>query len=209
MYKKIDVFIRYNEAIVILDKVTNKTNKFFIDIVSSRKPFGLSTDYYKTNMYKKDKLKIKNSVMCYAKNKEIGYVELSDIPSNHDCIDKWKVYIPRANNIGTELNDDNLNSFVGEPGTICTESFLMIGCELNLTKEMAENLSSYLKTKFVRFMHSLAKTSQDATSKTWRFVPIQDFTKPWTDEELYKKYNLSDEEIKYIEDMIKSMNSGE
>ncbi len=209
MYKKIDVFIRYNEAIVILDKVTNKTNKFFIDIVSSRKPFGLSTDYYKTNMYKKDKLKIKNSVMCYAKNKDIGYVELSDIPSNHDCIDKWKVYIPRANNIGTELNDDNLNSFVGEPGTICTESFLMIGCELNLTKEMAENLSSYLKTKFVRFMHSLAKTSQDATSKTWRFVPIQDFTKPWTDEELYKKYNLSDEEIKYIEDMIKPMNSGE
>lgn len=209
MYKKIDVFIRYNEAIFILDKVTNKTNKFFIDIVSSRKPFGLSTDYYKTNMYKKDKLKIKNSVMCYAKNKEIGYVELFDIPSNHDCIDKWKVYIPRANNIGTELNDDNLNSFVGEPGTICTESFLMIGCELNLTKEMAENLSSYLKTKFVRFMHSLAKTSQDATSKTWRFVPIQDFTKPWTDEELYKKYNLSDEEIKYIEDMIKPMNSGE
>lgn len=209
MYKKIDVFIRYNESIVILDKVTNKTNKFFIDIVSSRKPFGLSTDYYKTNMYKKDKLKIKNSVMCYAKNKEIGYVELSDIPSNHDCIDKWKVYIPRANNIGTELNDDNLNSFVGEPGTICTESFLMIGCELNLTKEMAKNLSSYLKTKFVRFMHSLAKTSQDATSKTWRFVPIQDFTKPWTDEELYKKYNLSDEEIKYIEDMIKPMNSGE
>ena len=209
MYKKIDVFIRYNEAIVILDKVTNKTNKFFIDIVSSRKPFGLSTDYYKTNMYKKDKLKIKNSVMCYAKNKEIGYVELSDIPSNHNCIYKWKVYIPRANNIGTELNDDNLNSFVGEPGTICTESFLMIGCELNLTKEMAENLSSYLKTKFVRFMHSLAKTSQDATSKTWRFVPIQDFTKPWTDEELYKKYNLSDEEIKYIEDMIKPMNSGE
>lgn len=207
-YKNYELFIRQNKGIIILEKIIEQANDYIEKYVSSLRPFGLRGFFSKSDKFKKNK-NINQSFICYAKGNEIGYVELSDIPSNHDCIDKWKVYIPRANNIGTELNDDNLNSFVGEPGTICTESFLMIGCELNLTKEMAENLSSYLRTKFARFMHSLAKTSQDATSKTWRFVPIQDFTKPWTDEELYKKYNLSDEEIKYIEDMIKPMNSGE
>jgi site-specific DNA-methyltransferase (adenine-specific) len=54
-------------------------------------------------------------------------------------------------------------------------------------------------------MHRVAKSSQDATSKTFKFVPLQDFTKPWTDEELYKKYNLTDEEIQFIESMIKPM----
>ena len=76
---------------------------------------------------------------------------------------------------------------------------------MNLTKQQAENLANYLKTRFARFCHSLAKASQDATSKTYRFVPIQDFSKPWTDAELYAKYNLTEEEIAFIESMIKPM----
>ena len=64
---------------------------------------------------------------------------------------------------------------------------------------------SYIKTKFFRFLVLLKKNTQDATSKVYQFVPIQDFSKPWTDEELYKKYNLTQEEIDFIESMIRPM----
>ena len=81
-----------------------------------------------------------------------------------------------TNNIGTELNDDNLNAFVVKPNTVCTESYMLIGVNLGLNEESATNLVKFFKSKFARFMHSLAKASQDATSKTYRFVPLQDFT---------------------------------
>ena len=136
------------------------------------------------------------------------HVEKTEIPTGQAWIDKWKVFIPRANNIGTELNDDNLNSFVGKPGEICTESFLALGCDLDLTKTEAENLAQYLQTKFARFMHSQAKSSQDSTSKTFRFVPLLDFQHLWTDEELYRKYDLNEDEIALIEMMIKPMGNG-
>lgn len=120
-------------------------------------------------------------------------------------LDKWKIFIPRANNIGTELNDDNLNAFIAEPNEICTESYLVVGAELELDKYMCENLQNYLKLRFVRFCHSIAKTSQDATSKTFRFVPLPNLSKSWTDDELYLKYELTKEEIVFIESMIKPM----
>ncbi len=132
-----------------------------------------------------------------------------------EWIDKYKVFTPRANNIATELNDDNLNTFIGEPKTICTESYLVIGAELNLDLNSAANLCKYLTTKFARFLHSLAKSSQDATSKTFRFVPTENFTTEsdidWSlsvnevDQQLYSKYNLTEEEIEFIEESIKPM----
>ena len=79
---------------------------------------------------------------------------------------------------------------------------------MELNEVMCKNLSLYLHTKFARFCHILAKASQDATAKTYRFVPVQDFSKPWTDEELYAKYGLTDEEIAFIESMIKPMELG-
>ena len=157
---------------------------------------------------------LKNPVPCYGKNKKIGYVEYDDVPSHAEWSKKWKVFTSRANNIGTELNDDNLNTFIGKD-EICTETYVVIGVDLNLSEQSANNLSMYLKTKFARFCHGLAKSSQDATSKTYRFVPLQDFTSSsdidWSqsianiDKQLYKKYNLSDEEINFIETNVKEM----
>lgn len=111
----------------------------------------------------------------------------------------------RANNIGTELNDDNLNTIICKPQCICTKSYVVIGADLNMDEKQCENMAGYLKTRFARFCHSLAKVSQDATAKTYRFVPMQDFSKSWTDEELYAKYSLTDEKIAFIESMIKPM----
>ena len=113
--------------------------------------------------------------------------------------------MPYENNIGTELNDDNQNTFIGEPESVCTETFLMAGHDLYLNEKMCRHLADYLRTKFARFLLSLAKISQHGTAKTYRFVPVQDFREEWTDERLYAKYGLTEEEIAYIEKSIKRM----
>lgn len=172
--------------------------------VSARKPFGLTTDFTKSADFHHSPEGLKKPILCYGKGKQIGYVELDQIPQRREWIGKWKVFTSRANNIGTELLDDNLNTFCGQ-NEICTETYVVIGSDLGLTEETVQNLSKYLQTKFVRFCHCLAKSSQDATSKTYRFVPTQDFSKPWTDEELYAKYQLTDDEIAFIESMIRPM----
>ena len=97
-----------------------------------------------------------------------------------------------------------MNTFVGKK-EICTESYIVIGADLDLTEEQAHNLSAYLQTRFARFCHCMAKASQDATSKTYRFVPMQDFSIRWTDEMLYEKYGLTNDEIVFIEATIKPM----
>ena len=113
------------------------------------------------------------------------------------------------------MNDDNLNTFVGMPRTICTESYLVIGADLELNEMSCNNLSTYLKSSFSRYLHSLAKGSQDATARTFKFVPMQDFSNhsdiDWTasieeiDNQLFSKYNLSNEEIDHIKKRIKAM----
>lgn len=209
-YENLDIFIRHGRALEILNKVEMQSNgKGLMPYVSPRKPFGLSTDFVKSDYFKLKNSGMKNPLYCYGKSKSLGFVERSIVTAHTDWIDQWKVMVSRANNIGTELNDDNLNTLVLAPGYICTESYMVIGVDLNLDKKECNNLAQYLQTRFVRFLHSMAKASQDATSKTYRFVPIQDFAKSWTDEELYEKYGLTDDEINYIETMIKPMDGGD
>lgn len=212
-----DILIRHGIAVEILKKVKlNQEFKSFEDYISTRKPFGLEANIVKKpNVFKSSKDGIENPVNCYGKGQKIGYLELNDITKNKEWIEKFKVFTPRANNIGTELNDDNLNTFVGKPNTICTESYIVVGIELNLNENSASNLCKYFTTKFARFQHSVGKASQDATSKTYKFVPLQDFTSEsdidWSksiaeiDKQLYEKYKLSEEEIEFIEKMIKPM----
>ncbi len=209
------IFIRSKEGIAIIQKVCAKGFESFEKYVSPRKPFGIDTTYAKSQDFITDKQKLKTPVVCYGKGWNMGYTEKGIIRQHPEWIYDWKVFTSRANNIGTELNDDNLVTVVGKPNTICTESYLLLGIGLQLNEESATILCKYFKTKFARFMHSLAKSSQDATAKTYRFVPLQDFTsssdidwnKPVTeiDRQLYKKYNLTDEEINFIEGMIKPM----
>lgn len=158
---------------------------------------------------------MKYPINCYGLRGSEGYVERSEVPSRLEWIDKWKIFTAESNNIGTELNDDNFNTIIGTPGTICTETFVVIGADLELDEENTHNLSLYLKTKFSRYLHSIAKTSQHGTKSTYRFIPLQDFSTDsdidWSvsvqevDKQLYKKYGLSHEEINHIERKIKAM----
>ena len=205
-FENLNIFIRSGQALPILKKVMDKEKSNMVSkIMSPRRPFGLRTFFPKSKDFHQTPHKLENPVKIFAKGMTYGFVERKLVPVNQKWIDVWKVYVPRANNIGTELPDDNLNSFVGEPNSICTESYLVVGADKNYGENECKNLARYLQTRFVRFLHSLAKSSQDATAKTYRFVPLQDFTRPWTDEELYTKYNLSDDEIAFIESMIRPM----
>lgn len=204
-----DIFIRYGQAISILEKVDPASHgaESIAKYIAPRMPFGLRTDFVDNGSFTTTKT-TKNCIKCYGKGKKIVYIQKSQVNSHDEWINEWKVFMPYANNIGTELNDDNQNSFVAEPGSIGTETFLCVAADLHYTKEMCSNLSRYLRTKFARFLLSLAKSSQHSTAKTYVFVPMQDFSKSWTDEELYVKYNLTEEEIEFIESMIKPMDLG-
>ena len=211
-----DIFIRHGIAIEILKKINSHPKfKSFEKHISSRRPFNIDANIVKNEKFRNSKKGLENPVVCYGKGKKVGYLERDEISKNIDWIDKYKVFTPRANNIGTELNDDNLNTFIGNPNTICTESYIVVGVNLNLDETSASNLCKYFTTKFARFQHSIGKASQDATSKTYKFVPLQDFTiSPdinWDvsikeiDNQLYEKYSLTKEEIDFIETMIKPM----
>ena len=204
-FEDLDIFVRYSRAIDVVNKVINGGVEVLSNYISAAKAFGFRTFFINDPRFRNDASGMASPVKCYGRSGKMGYVEKAEIPSHCEWIDKWKVFIPESNNIGTELNDDNQNAFVGEPNSICTETFLVVGADLNLTEESAQNLACYLKTKFARFLLSLAKISQHGTAKTYRFVPMQDFSKPWTDAELYAKYGLTDEEIAFIEATIKPM----
>ena len=213
-----DIFIRHWKSLSIINKIKN--DPFFESIqnnVSSRRPFGLDGNITKNDkIFRLVKNGLKNPIICYGKSKKIGYLDKEEITINKEWIDKYKVFTSYANNIGTELNDDNFNSFVGQPGTISTETYIVIGANLELDDNSALNITKYFTSKFARFMHSLSKASHHGTSKTYKFVPLQDFSSNsdinWAqsiqdiDSQLYAKYGLIDEEKEFIESMIKSMN---
>ena len=216
MVENIDIFIRDSIAISVIDKVFKTKNEMDLSsVVSPRKPFGIESNIIKNSKFKRTTTELTNPVVCIGKSKTRGYIERENIKSHQEWIDKWKVYVPRANNIGTELNDDNLNSFVGEPNSICTEAYIAVGACMDMDAVAATNLCKYLTSKFVRFLHKQAKASQDASSKTYRFIPLQDFGEEsdidWyepidnIDEQLFDKYNLSQEEREHIKNSIKDM----
>lgn len=205
-YNDSNVFIRYRQAFSILEKIfTGKKVDTLNNYVSAAKAFGFRTYFVDDPKFRATDNGLSKPVLCYGKANKRGFVEDEEIRSHRDWIGRWKVYVPESNNIGTELNDDNQNALVGAPNTICTETFLVVGAELKLNKTKANNLSDYLKTRFARFLHCLAKISQHGTEKTYQFVPVQDFSEAWTDAKLYKKYGLTEEEIAFIESIIKPM----
>lgn len=211
----IDIFIRDARCVSIIQKVEGKGELSMEDYISVRRPFGLSGFFVSDEKFRPSDSGLTKPVVCYGKGKKVGYVEFEEIPSHKDWVDSCKVFIPRANNIGTELSDDNLNGFVGTSGTICTESYLVVGGGRGLSEAECQNICAYFKTRFARYMHSLAKASQDATSKTFKFVPLQTFTPgsdiDWgagvaeIDRQLYQKYGLTEEEVAFVERMIKPM----
>jgi hypothetical protein len=207
----VDVFIRFNEGLSILRKVVAvesreshslslPDNKRFDRLVSSRKPFGLDT------MFKGKVAKRGGDVLVY-QNGGTGYVARSSISTGADLIDKWKLFAgyaaPGTGNKDTYPHRIISTPFVGEPGTISSETYLCMGPFDS--KNQAESVLSYLSCRLTRLLILLHKPSQHVTRKVYSFVPTQKWTRRWTDEDLYAKYGISASEIAFIEKVVRPM----
>lgn len=195
-----DVFIRYAEGVSILGKVQSANEKTMDEMVSSQKPFGLRTYVHG------EQKRFAGSIKLYERG-GTGYVNRGEITKNENWIDQPKVFISAAYNAGDSIPHQIIGKpIAGEAGSACTETYIVVG-PFNAPFEV-DNAISYIQTKFFRFLVMLRKSSQHAASSVYAFVPQQDFSKPWTDTELYKKYGLTDDEIAFIESMIKPMELG-
>lgn len=206
--KGCDTFIRYNEAVNILHKVQTFNEESMESLISTRLPFGLPNTY-KGNKIQKNKTDLR--IYVSGNDREVrgttAYAPLKDVIRGHEMIPWHKVYIAKAGSGSDSFPHPILpKPFYGEPNTVCNESYLVIGpCK---DKTECENVMSYISTKFFRFLVLQKKNSQNAARGVYQLVPQQDFTKSWTDDELYEKYGISDDEIAFIDSMIKPMDLG-
>ncbi len=193
-----DTFVRFNQAISILHKIKEKGEDTFAAVVSPQTPFGIISSF---RDYKREPFE--GSIKIYTVN-GVGYVNRDAVLRNEQWIPEWKVYIAKSYGERGKFPYRYLaKPFLGEPNSCCTQAYLHIGPFSS--KRECENVMSYIRTRFFRFCIMLKKNTQDAMRDKYSFVPMQDFSKPWTDEELYQKYGLTAEEIAFIESMVRPM----
>lgn len=195
-----DILVRRNEAVPILEKVRAKGEPTLDARVSSRKPFGLATNF-----------KGKTSAAGLIKpvrlfeNQRVGWVACKDIPVNPEWIDDWKVLMTAVQGTSAAVETKFLSKpIIAPPGSACTETYLVAGHFDN--EVIAENYAKYLRTRFVRFLVSLRKATQHATRDVYSFVPDLPLDKEWTDAKLYKRYGLTKDEVAFIESQVAEHN---
>ena len=194
-----DTFVRFNKAISILEKVKAKKYPQMSEQVSRQKPFGLRTFSRPTG---------KGTIKLYA-NKTIGQIEKSEITTGTEMLNLWKVIISMAYGEGGEARDYPRmiigKPIVTPPSSACTETYLVAGAYHEESE--ARNLDKYLRTKFLRFLVGLRKNTQHITMDRFSFVPLLPMKKAWTDAKLYAHFGLSDDEIAFIESIVRPMES--
>lgn len=191
-----DVLVRRNEAIPILEKVRAR-NEMTLDLrVSSQRPFGLATNF----KGRLSSLGLREPVKLFA-NQRTAWAERADVPINSAWIDEWKVLMTRIQGTSAAVETKFLSKpIIAGPGTACTETYLVAG-HFESENE-ARNYATYLRTRFVRFLVSLRKPTQDALKPVYAFVPNLPLDQEWTDAKLYKRYGLTEDEIAFIESQV-------
>lgn len=201
-----DVFIRFNEALPILRKVATiehegpadtlfpPAGRRFSDLVSSRRPFGIGSEFRSS----------KSGEITVFQAGGRARATRAVLGRGAELVDKWKVFIPFLASGSDAFPHSILGKpLVGAPPSASTESYLVIGPFANEVE--CRNVVSYISTRLFRFAVLQKKPSQNATRKVYEFVPTQDFSRPWTDEDLYAKYGITDDEIAFIESMVRPM----
>jgi len=197
-----DIFVRDSRALKILRKVRSKEEPSLITMLSVDKEFGWTSNFDGFH----DKQGPGDVPIFYIRKtkRSNGWIERSAIEKSYDLVDTWKVLIPQAGSDGGQKLPD---SVLGKPlivpsPSVCTQSYLFVyvDCE-----EAAESVETYMRTRFLRFLVSLRKITQHATRSTYTWVPQQSWDRVWTDEKLYAKYGLTEEEIAFIESMVRPM----
>jgi site-specific DNA-methyltransferase (adenine-specific) len=202
-----DVLVRRNEAVSILDKVrayrvAGKPEPTLDKRASTGKPFGLRTFFHGASSPKG----LKEPVKLYG-SQRISWIERSDIRQNPEWIDDWKVLTTAVQGTSAAVETKFLsNPIIAGPGEACTETYLVAG--RFDSEKAAQRYAAYLRTRFVRFLVSLRKSTQHANRGVYAFVPDTPLNCDWTDEKLYKRYGLTKGEIAFIESMVSPMPVG-
>ena len=213
--KDAGIVLRDPKSYSIIEKIMSVEGNYFVDTKNNFSGLISPKDFY-TNKQKlmsswkeySNKKDTEHSIKYYL-NKAIhkmdfAWISENDIPKNLATKNFHKVFIPAANG---SMDIILGKPFYGEPNSVCSQTYLVIGYDKshNLTKENCENIISYIQTRFFRYLVSIKKKTQNGPRGVYQFVPMQDFSKTWSDQELYTKYNLSPEEISFIESMIRPM----
>lgn len=191
-----DVLVRRNEAVPILHKVMALQEPTLDAQVSSRKPFGLATNFVGAT----SEQGLRRPVKLFA-NQRTMWIERDDLLVNDSWVDEWKVLMTAVQGTSAAVETKFLSKpKIAEPGTACTETYLVAG--RFQTKVEAERFARYLRTRFVRFLVSLRKQTQHATKDVYGFVPDLPVDVEWTDEALFQRYGLVADEIQFIESQV-------
>lgn len=211
----LDIIVSSSENYAMIQKLRDSKFVSLTTITKGRDAFGI-TGKNANNISSVSAFENAYELRCA--HEEIRYVSKDKITKNIDIADKWKIFISKGNGGAGTLGDGKPVAILGKPyigkaQSVCTDSLIPIGAFD--TKKEAINLQKYIKTKFLRYMVGILKVSQNVSQNVYQFVPLQDFTDDsdidWSksvaeiDQQLYKKYNLDDSEIAFIESMIKPM----
>ncbi|KCZ56451.1 hypothetical protein HY30_18640 [Hyphomonas chukchiensis] len=213
-----EVFVRSHVALSVLKKVVSVETsqiqslglpeaKRFDQQVSSQKPFGLRTYFRGASSPSKE-----NDLVVLQSGGR-AWTSRAEITAGQELIDKWKVFTSKSSSEHAGQFDKNgqrrvlSKSGVIPPGSVVTETYILLGTYDNETE--ARNCFTYATTKFFRFLVATRSSAQDLAKSAYSFVPIQDFSQPWSDRDLYVKYGLSEEEIAHIEKLIRPMSASD
>ena len=197
-----DVFVRQQEALSILRKVLSKNEESIRGILSVDKEFGWTSNFKGLSLAPSN-----NSIPVYCiqeRKRQIKFIDRSEVKKSEHLLPYWKVMVPEAaSDGGQKLPDIVLGKpWIAPAGSACTQSFLFFYVS---SEDQAHSLASYYRTRFFRFLVSLRKTTQHAPKATYTWVPIQSWDQEWTDEKLFDKYGLTEEEVRYINSAVKPM----
>jgi site-specific DNA-methyltransferase (adenine-specific) len=197
-----DVFVRDPRAVGILRKVLQLGGKSITEILTADTPFGIATNFDGFHSQNKPG----DVALYYVKSgkRAIGFVPRQSIAKNSHLIDRWKVLVPKAGSDGGQKIPDTVlgKPWISPPPSVATQTFLAF---FAASEAEARSIDSYYRTKFFRHLVSLRKFTQDALRPMYSWVPVQNWDREWTDEELYKKYKFNIEEVEYIEAIIRPM----
>ena len=192
-----DKFIRFNKAVSVLEKVAAKGLPSFSDLVSAGAPFGLATNHAVSSVPGADTL----PVFAYPKN---GFVERKDISKGHELVGCWKVMVASAYGERGAFPYLVLGKpFLSPPGSISTATYVLVFSSEDKTE--AENVASYVRTRLFRFLVLMNKNTQHANKGVYELVPLLDFSIDWTDEKLFKFFELTNDDVAFIEQTIRPM----
>lgn len=203
-----DVLVRDARGLEILRKVLSVGEVSVNAILARDKEFGWTSNFAGFH----DSEQPGDVPLYYIRSmkRSVGYIARDEITKSEHLVDTWKVLVPKVGS-GRERERSGVDlvlgpSLIAPSPSVCTQSFLFFYLP---SRAEAESLRTYYTTRFFRFLVSLRKITQDATHSTYRWVPLQTWDRSWTDAELYAKYGITDDEVAYIESMIRPMGTGD